>query len=128
MNSSGFLWESAQRLKALIVFAEHRYYGLSLPFGNQSYDSVEHRGYLSTGQALEDFVDVLEYIQSSESQAENRTEDYELARRYPVIAFGGSYGGMLASWLRMKYPHVVQGCVDLVSFLYCCDYYYHGIN
>jgi lysosomal Pro-X carboxypeptidase len=46
-----------------------------------------------------DYVDLINFIKSSNP---NYAES-------PVIAFGGSYGGMLAAWMRMKYPHVIQG-------------------
>ncbi|XP_055622821.1 lysosomal Pro-X carboxypeptidase [Toxorhynchites rutilus septentrionalis] len=100
-QNTGFMWELAAELKASLVFAEHRFYGKTLPFGNSSYDSPKHLGYLTSEQALADFAFLLDKLNPS-----NRT-----MRGRPVIAFGGSYGGMLAAWIRIKYPHLVTGAI-----------------
>ncbi|CAH0592110.1 unnamed protein product [Chrysodeixis includens] len=96
---TGFMWEIAEEFKAKIVFAEHRYYGTSMPFGKKSLDK-EHIGYLSSAQALADYADLINFLQGN-----------VVKPRYPVVAFGGSYGGMLAAYFRIKYPHVVVGAI-----------------
>ncbi|XP_045779722.1 lysosomal Pro-X carboxypeptidase [Maniola jurtina] len=96
---TGFMWDIAPDYNAKLVFAEHRYYGQSMPFGNKSMDK-EHLGYLTSSQALADYADLINYLQGD-----------RLKPKYPVIVFGGSYGGMLSAYFRMKYPHLVTGAI-----------------
>ncbi|TMW57590.1 hypothetical protein Poli38472_003515 [Pythium oligandrum] len=96
LNNTGLMWENAEEFNALLVFAEHRYFGKSVPFGDKVLD---HLQYLSSAQALADFAVLI-----------NTLKD-ELQADVPVIGFGGSYGGMLGTWLRLKYPQVVDGVI-----------------
>ncbi|CAF1000335.1 unnamed protein product, partial [Didymodactylos carnosus] len=95
-QNTGFMWDIAPSFHAMVVFAEHRYYGKSLPYGNDSYSKPEYTRYLTSEQALADFVYLIEDIR----------RDVRGAEQSQVIVFGGSYGGMLAAYARIKYPHI----------------------
>ena len=97
INNTGLMWESAPEFGALLIFAEHRYYGESKPFGAATADNM---WYLSTEQALADYAELIFYLKEQLD-----------AHDSPVISFGGSYGGMLSSWFRMKYPSAVDGAI-----------------
>jgi len=49
---------------------------------------------------MTDYVEMIKYIY----------DKYNL-KYSPVYAVGGSYGGMLAAWLRMKYPITFDGAL-----------------
>ncbi|XP_071125311.1 lysosomal Pro-X carboxypeptidase-like [Mytilus edulis] len=100
-NNTGFMWELAKELKAMVIFGEHRYYGQSLPYGKESFKDPTKLQYLTSEQALADFAVFIDYLRS----------DWYPGQKVPVIAFGGSYGGMLSAWFRMKYPHSIQGAL-----------------
>lgn len=86
------MWELAPKFRATVVFVEHRYEGQSVPTNL----SEACLSYASTMQALADYARILQVLLNPSNQA-------------PVIAFGGSYGGMLTAWMRMKYPHLIAG-------------------
>lgn len=104
-NNTGWMWENAQNLHAMLVFAEHRFYGKSMPYNIDptkiTPNATKTLGYLSSEQALADYARLI-------YELKNTIYD---AKYSPVIAIGGSYGGMLAAWMRMKYPNSVTGAL-----------------
>ncbi|PIA60660.1 hypothetical protein AQUCO_00300289v1, partial [Aquilegia coerulea] len=88
------------RFNALIVFIEHRYYGKSIPFGSmdKAFENASTLGYFTSAQAMADYAEVILNVKKTLS-----------AESCPVVVIGGSYAGMLASWFRLKYPHIAIG-------------------
>ncbi|ONH99463.1 hypothetical protein PRUPE_6G031200 [Prunus persica] len=98
----GFLTDNALQFKALLVYIEHRCYGESVPFGpmEEAFENASTLGYFNSAQAIADYAEILIHVKK------------ELhAQHSLVIVIGGSYGGMLAAWLRLKYPHVTVGAL-----------------
>lgn len=97
--NSGFITELAVQQRALVIFAEHRYYGKSLPFGADSFN-IPEVGLLTIEQALADYAVMITELKQQLS-----------ASACPVIVFGGSYGGMLSVYMRVRYPNIVTGAL-----------------
>lgn len=66
-----------------------------------SFKDKQHLNYLSSEQALADFAQFIVDFKADNKATANSS----------VIAFGGSYGGMLTAWLRIKYPNIVDGAI-----------------
>jgi lysosomal Pro-X carboxypeptidase len=98
ITATGQIENIAEATSGLIVFGEHRYFGKSLPYGDDSYTDPEKLKYLSPHQALADYAYLITALK----------QQYNIDG---VLALGGSYGGMLAAWFRMKYPYLVDGAL-----------------
>ncbi len=84
----------AQSIGAAVVVIEHRYYGGSLPFAQNTTANLK---WLTMPQALADFASIVRYLKTTQKM------------KGPWIATGGSYAGMLSSALRTQYPSLFTG-------------------
>lgn len=102
-QNTGFMFETSPHFKALLVFIEHRFYGKSIPFGGSkevAFSNSSTLGWLSSTQALADYATLILDLKKNLTAIDS-----------PVVVFGGSYGGMLAAWFRLKYPHIAVGAL-----------------
>ncbi|GAB0099093.1 putative serine protease F56F10.1 [Sergentomyia squamirostris] len=89
----------AQELGALCLQIEHRFYGRSYPTGTTINEDCP---LLSSEIALTDIALFIREMQT----------ELDLTPKSRWIVFGGGYGGSLAAWLRVKFPHLVHGAVS----------------
>ena len=94
----------AEATSGLAVVLEHRYYGTSFPVPDLS---VSNMRFLSTEQALADTKFFAENIVFPGLEGHNLT-----ANATPWIAYGGSYAGAFAAFLRVLYPDVFFGTIS----------------
>jgi len=100
-DSAGFMTTTlAKRLGAVVVFAEHRFYGKSWPMGTPEESFKKGNvNVLTVPQVLRDYVNLINNIK-------NDRDHPELFDRATIVG-GGSYGGMLSAWMRMYFPNQV---------------------
>lgn len=80
----------------------HRYYGRSNPFGNKNSLGVPYNvSFLTVEQAMQDFNTLNVHLRQA----------YSMPPSTAFILFGGSYGGNLAAWLRLKNPNLWAGAI-----------------
>eukprot|EP00656_Telonema_subtile_P052738 TRINITY_DN7427_c0_g1_i1.p1 TRINITY_DN7427_c0_g1~~TRINITY_DN7427_c0_g1_i1.p1 ORF type:complete len:488 (-),score=107.04 TRINITY_DN7427_c0_g1_i1:108-1571(-) len=88
--------------KALMIAVEHRYYGChnmsACPYSAQDQDPLK---FLSSRQAVEDLANAHSHI----------TTEYGLSAQNKWVSWGGSYPGMMASFVRIKHPELIHASV-----------------
>ncbi|KAI9915516.1 hypothetical protein PsorP6_007282 [Peronosclerospora sorghi] len=92
-----FIHFLAEQHRALLLAVEHRFYGKSYPTNDMSLPNLR---YLSSEQALADLAHFHSFV----------TDKYHLTAE-KWVAFGGSYPGNLAAWVKLKYPALFAGTV-----------------
>ena len=96
-GEAGFIENLGAATGSRVIYAEHRYFGSSMPFNDTEAFAAPFNSWLTVEQALHDHIQLIEKVNANNTA--------------PVIAVGGNYGGMLASFLRMRHPDLVHGAI-----------------
>ncbi|XP_056698496.1 uncharacterized protein [Spinacia oleracea] len=102
LQNLGVINEAATKFGALVLYIEHRFYGMSVPFGSIdiALGDANVRECLNSEQALEDFPLIILGVRKKLFNQHTK-----------IIVTGCSYAGMLAAWFRLKYPNIAIGAL-----------------
>ncbi|ETO33032.1 hypothetical protein RFI_04074 [Reticulomyxa filosa] len=65
INNTGLMWENSDNFDSIMVFAEHRYFGQSLPFDSNTQDmDNRYLVFLNTDQALADYAFLIQTLKT----------------------------------------------------------------
>ncbi|XP_018318425.1 putative serine protease K12H4.7 [Agrilus planipennis] len=92
---TGAVYDIACENGGYMFDTEHRYYGESQPMSDWTSENLK---YLSADQALADLAYFIKYQKKNNKDLQNSS----------VIVMGASYSATLATWARIKYPHLVD--------------------
>ena len=107
----------AKELGGLTATLEHRYFGESLPFGNDSYTQDNFK-YLTLENVMQDAVNFVGFVKNNVTGASNskaivvgRTYSFTSSFRSHLTptCLKCSYGGTLAATFRQNHPDVFYG-------------------
>ncbi|KAI1382985.1 peptidase S28 [Hypoxylon trugodes] len=87
------MYDYARQLGGLAVSLEHRYFGQSLPFGENSHTASAMQ-YLTLDNVMADAVSFIEFVKKTNPGASQSK----------AIVASGSYGGFLAGAFRLNHP------------------------
>jgi len=94
----------ASTFHAYVLSPEHRFYGESQPVPGGRPNVDQMMKYLSPDQALEDAVQLIQYVRDGLGCSADPTHPGYC----PVITFGGSYPGFLSAMMRFRYPDLID--------------------
>jgi len=124
-----FMYKLAEEHQALVLALEHRYYGESYPVPNMDTANLK---YLTSEQALGDLARFIQYVSACGNEGADTLSSPALelpasAMKSKWVSFGGSYPGNLATWLKLKYPALVDGTVGSSAPVFAeYDYYQYA--